>query len=57
VWVRDVLLTHRRRMSAVGIRSYLAEDREAVRDISYRTGFMGESAESFWSHKESWADL
>jgi len=35
----------------------VAVDREAVRDISYRTGFMGESAESFWRHKESWADL
>jgi ribosomal protein S18 acetylase RimI-like enzyme len=44
-------------MSAVGVRSYVADDRAAVRDISYRTGFMGESAESFWGHKESWADL
>ena len=44
-------------MSPVGVRSFVAEDREAVRDISYRTGFMGESAESFWRHRESWADL
>jgi hypothetical protein len=44
-------------MSTVGIRSFVAEDRETVRDISYRTGFMGESAQSFWSHKESWAEL
>ena len=44
-------------MSAVGVRSFVTEDREAVRDISYRTGFMGESAQSFWSHKECWADL
>jgi hypothetical protein len=44
-------------MTTIGVRSYVAEDREAVRDISYHTGFMGESAESFWSHKESWADL
>jgi ribosomal protein S18 acetylase RimI-like enzyme len=44
-------------MSTVGIRSFVADDREPVRDISYRTGFMGEPAESFWSHKESWADL
>jgi hypothetical protein len=44
-------------MSTVGIRSFVAEDRETVRDISYRTGFMGESAQSYWSHKESWADL
>jgi GNAT superfamily N-acetyltransferase len=44
-------------MSTVGVRSYLADDREAVRDIAYRTGFMGQSAQSFWGHKESWADL
>lgn len=44
-------------MSPVGVRRFVAVDREAVRDISYRTGFMGESAESFWRHKESWADL
>jgi hypothetical protein len=44
-------------MSAVGVRSFLADDRAAVRDISYRTGFMGESVESFWRYKESWADL
>ena len=44
-------------MSPVGVRRFVAEDRAAVRDISYRTGFMGESAESFWRHKESWADL
>ena len=44
-------------MSPVGVRRFVAEDRAAVRDISYRTGFMGESAESFWRYKESWADL
>jgi hypothetical protein len=44
-------------MSVVGVRSFQPADRAAVRDISYRTGFMGESAESFWRHKESWADL
>ena len=44
-------------MSLVDVRGFVAGDREAVRDISYRTGFMGESAESFWRHKDSWADL
>ena len=44
-------------MSAVGVRRFEAEDRTALRDISYRTGLMGESVESFWRHKESWADL
>jgi hypothetical protein len=29
-------------MSPVGVRRFVAVDREAVRDISYRTGFMGE---------------
>ena len=46
-----------RRMSVVGVRSFRPADRAAVRDISYHTGFMGESAASFWRHKESWADL
>jgi len=44
-------------MSVVGVRGFVAGDRAAVQDISYRTGFMGESADSFWRHKESWADL
>jgi ribosomal protein S18 acetylase RimI-like enzyme len=44
-------------MSVLGVRSFAPGDRETVRDISYRTGFMGESVESFWRHKESWADL
>ena len=41
----------------VGVRSFEPADRATVRDISYRTGYMRESAESFWRHKESWADL
>jgi ribosomal protein S18 acetylase RimI-like enzyme len=44
-------------MSAAGVRSYVAGDRAAVRDICYRTGLMGEPADGFWRHKESWADL
>jgi hypothetical protein len=44
-------------MSVVGVRSFRPADRAAIRDISYRTGLMGESAERFWRHKESWADL
>ena len=28
-----------------------------VRDISFRHGFMGESAAHFWQHAESWADV
>ena len=44
-------------MSAAGVRSFIAGDREAVRDICYRTGLMGEPDDGFWRHKESWADL
>jgi hypothetical protein len=44
-------------MSSVGIRAYQPADRGAVRDISFRTGFMGESAAPFWRHAESWADV
>jgi len=44
-------------MGVAGVRRFVAADWEAVRDICFRTGFMGESAESFWRHKESWADL
>jgi ribosomal protein S18 acetylase RimI-like enzyme len=44
-------------MSVVGVRSFRPADRAAVRDISYRTGFMGEPVDSFWRHQESWADL
>lgn len=44
-------------MSAIGVRGYLPADRPIVRDISYATGLMGESAESFWRHRESWADV
>lgn len=49
--------TATRSMRVVGIRRFVPADRPAVRDISYRTGFMGESAASFWRHKESWADV
>lgn len=40
-----------------GVRSFVPGDRAAVRDICYRTGLMGKSAESFWRHKESYADV
>lgn len=40
-----------------GVRGYEPGDREAVRDICYRTGFMGKSAASFWRHEESFCDV
>jgi ribosomal protein S18 acetylase RimI-like enzyme len=44
-------------MSSVDIRPYRSADRDAVRDISFRTGFMGQSAAHVWRHTESWADV
>jgi ribosomal protein S18 acetylase RimI-like enzyme len=44
-------------MCSVNVRAYQPADRGAVRDISFRTGFMGESAAPFWGHAESWADV
>jgi ribosomal protein S18 acetylase RimI-like enzyme len=40
-----------------GTRAYETNDRADVRMISFRTGFMGDSAASFWRHEESWADV
>jgi ribosomal protein S18 acetylase RimI-like enzyme len=39
------------------VRGYEPADRSAVRSISFRTGFIGEPAGSFWRHEESWADV
>ena len=44
-------------MSVRCVRKYRESDRDAVRDICYRTGLMGESAESYWPHKESFVEL
>jgi GNAT superfamily N-acetyltransferase len=44
-------------MSSIGVRSYAPSDRPAVREISHATGLMGESAQAFWRHRESWADV
>jgi GNAT superfamily N-acetyltransferase len=41
----------------VGVRRYAPADREAVRDISFMTGLMGEPVGAFWRHRESWADV
>jgi GNAT superfamily N-acetyltransferase len=45
------------RVRMVGCRPYAPTDRAAIRDISFRTGFMGESVARFWAHAESWADV
>jgi hypothetical protein len=37
----------------MGVRGFEPADRPAVRSISFRTGFMGQPAGSFWRHEES----
>jgi ribosomal protein S18 acetylase RimI-like enzyme len=44
-------------MSVTEVRRYYPGDRPAIEDIAYRTGFMGESAEAFWRHRESFASV
>jgi len=39
------------------IRPYTAPDRAAVRDVCYRTGYMGEPIDWQWRDEESFADL
>jgi len=41
----------------IGIRKYVKADREAIQDICYLTGYMGDSAERFWRHKESFVEV
>jgi ribosomal protein S18 acetylase RimI-like enzyme len=41
----------------MGIRKYVEGDREAIQDICYLTGYMGDSAERFWRHKQSFVEL
>lgn len=39
------------------VRPYRTEDRQAVRDICYATGYMGDSPEWYWRDVESFSDL
>lgn len=41
----------------VTVRSYEPRDRDAVRDVCYRTGYMGDSPEWYWRDRESFADM
>ncbi len=45
------------RSAAVVVRPYEPRDRAAVRGICPRTGFMGEPADWYWRHAESFADI
>jgi len=44
-------------MREVVIRPYAPADRPRVRDIAYRTGFLGDSAACFWRDVESFANV
>lgn len=44
-------------MSAVVVRPYEPRDRAAVRRICHQTGFMGDPADWYWRHAESFADI
>lgn len=41
----------------VVVRPYRAADRARVRDIAYRTGFLGEPADCYWRDVESFANV
>jgi ribosomal protein S18 acetylase RimI-like enzyme len=41
----------------MGVRKYVEGDREAIQDICYRTGYLGESAARFWRHKPSFVEV
>lgn len=44
-------------MTGMNVRKYRTEDRKGVQDICYLSGFMGESAEYFWRHKQSFVEI
>jgi hypothetical protein len=44
-------------MNHAGIRKFAAGDREAVEDICYLTGYMGEPADRYWRHKPSFVEV
>lgn len=41
----------------ISVRKYVDGDREAIWDICYRTGYLGESAARFWRHRKSFVDV
>lgn len=41
----------------VGVRKYAEKDRDAIQDICYLTGYMGDSADRFWPHKQSFVEV
>ena len=43
--------------AVVAVRPYAPADREAVRSLCYRTGYMGDSPAWYWRHERSFADI
>lgn len=44
-------------MSEVSVRLYAPGDRPALRRLSHRVGYMGEPADGYWAHEESFAEV
>lgn len=44
-------------MDAVSVRPFRIEDRPIIRRISHRVGYMGQPADWYWRHGESFADI
>ena len=44
-------------MPGITVRPFEPQDREAVRRLSYRLGYMGEPASWYWHHPETFADI
>lgn len=42
---------------AVGVRPYEPRDRDRVRSLCYRTGYMGDPPTFYWRHEESFAEI
>jgi ribosomal protein S18 acetylase RimI-like enzyme len=44
-------------VTGVLVRKFAAADKQAVQDICYLTGYMGDSAERIWGHKQSFVEV
>ena len=44
-------------MANITVRAFEATDREPIRRLTHRVGYMGESAEWYWRHAQSFADI
>ena len=44
-------------MADIQVRPYRADDRPRIRDICYRTGYMGDPVDGYWRDRRSFQDL